>query len=82
MQIYTDMNELHQHWLQVAEGGSGLHTETQLLLKVTAKRNLNNMTEKHNKVLNKEKIFLHLVNGCHIITTSRNCWRVEQKKNH
>lgn len=35
------MNELHQHRLQVAEGGSGLHTEAQLLLKVTAKRHLN-----------------------------------------
>lgn len=35
------MDELHQHWLQVAEGGSGLHTEAQLLLKVPAKRHLN-----------------------------------------
>lgn len=39
--MVTNMDELHQHWLQVAEGGSGLHTETQLLLKVTAKRHLN-----------------------------------------
>ena len=38
--MITDMNELHQHWLQVTEGGSGLHTETQLLLKVTPKGNL------------------------------------------
>jgi len=34
------MNELHQHWLQVTEGGSGLHAETQLLLEVTTKGNL------------------------------------------
>lgn len=40
--MITDMNELHQHWLQVTEGGSGLHTETQLLLKVTPKGNLDN----------------------------------------
>lgn len=40
-QIHTDVNELHEYRLQVTEGGSGLHTETQLLLKVTAKRNLN-----------------------------------------
>lgn len=39
--MFTDVNELHQHWLQVTEGGSGLHTETQLLLEVTTKVNLN-----------------------------------------
>lgn len=39
--MFTNVNELHQHWLQVTEGGSGLHTEAQLLLKVTAKRHLN-----------------------------------------
>lgn len=45
-QICTDVNELHQHWLQVTEGGSGLHTETQLLLEVPTKRNLNTVTDK------------------------------------
>lgn len=39
--MFTDVNELHQHWLQVTEGGSGLHTETQLLLEVTTEVNLN-----------------------------------------
>lgn len=34
------MNELHQNGLQVTEGGSGLHAEAQLLLKVTPKGNL------------------------------------------
>lgn len=34
------MNELHQDGLQVTESGSSLHTETQLLLKVTTKGNL------------------------------------------
>lgn len=34
------MNKLNDNWLQVAERGSGLHTEAQLLLKVTAKRHL------------------------------------------
>ena len=39
--MHAYVNELHQHWLQVTEGGSGLHTETQLLLEVTTKRHLN-----------------------------------------
>lgn len=38
--MFTDVYEMHQHWLQVAEAGSGLHTETQLLLKVATKGNL------------------------------------------
>lgn len=38
--LFTDVDEVHQHWLQVAEAGSGLHAETQLLLKVTAEGNL------------------------------------------
>lgn len=43
--MYTDVYELHQHGLQVTEGGSGLHTETQLLLEVTTKRHLNADTQ-------------------------------------
>lgn len=39
-QTQAYMNELHQDRLQVTEGGSSLHTETQLLLKVTTKGNL------------------------------------------
>lgn len=41
MRIHTDVDELHQDSLQVAESGSGLHAETQLLLEVTTKGNLN-----------------------------------------
>lgn len=37
---FTDVDELHQDRLQVAEGGSGLHAETQLLLEVPAEGNL------------------------------------------
>ena len=40
----THVDELHQQRLQVTEGGSGLHTEAQLLLKVTAKPNLDGQT--------------------------------------
>ena len=39
--IQSDLNELHKHWLQVTEGGSGLHAETQLLLKVPTEGDLN-----------------------------------------
>lgn len=42
------MNELHQDRLQVTEGGSSLHTETQLLLKVTTKGNLKCRKKKFN----------------------------------
>lgn len=42
------MNELHQDRLQVTEGGSSLHTETQLLLKVTTKGNLKCREKKFN----------------------------------
>lgn len=38
--LFTDVDEMHQHRLQVAEAGSGLHAEAQLLLKVTAEGNL------------------------------------------
>lgn len=48
--MYTDVNELHQDRLQVTEGGSGLHTETQLLLKVTAERNLTDTMENQSRV--------------------------------
>lgn len=43
-QIHTDVNEVHQYWLQVTECGSGLHAETQLLLKVTTEGNLDART--------------------------------------
>lgn len=36
----SDLNELHQHWLQVTEGGPGLHAEAQLLLKVATEGHL------------------------------------------
>lgn len=39
--VFTDVNELHQHWLQVTEGCSGLHAEAQLLLEVPTEVNLN-----------------------------------------
>lgn len=47
-QTQAYMNELHQDRLQVTEGGSSLHTETQLLLKVTTKGNLKCREKKFN----------------------------------
>lgn len=38
--VFTDVDEMHQHRLQVTEAGSGLHAETQLLFKVTPEGNL------------------------------------------
>lgn len=46
LQLFTDVDEMHQHRLQVAEAGSRLHAETQLLLKVTAKGNLRGRNQK------------------------------------
>ena len=53
------MYELHQDRLQVATGSSGLHTETQLLLKVPTKRHLGkerDSLENYKKKLKIEKV--------------------------
>ena len=60
--MHAYVNELHQHWLQVTEGGSGLHTETQLLLEVTTKRHLN--TNRKSPWLAEETVvFCYIYNG-------------------
>lgn len=65
----TDVNELHQHRLQVTEGGSGLHTETQLLLKVTAKRHLRN----------KMSAVFYCIHFYIILGLAVDCWNTDVK---